>query len=205
MKTVRDLLRDADPLHQEPPPPDGERQRLRQAVVAASSGVANLSSATSRKPLALATVALMLAGIVAVGFQMWSTGGVTLQAAIRFEVRLAEEHPGAELLEARIAGSDRLVYLHREVIVTNEDIAGSRLVEGEGSSSFGVAVEFNATGTRKMRQATAAHIGRPVAILIDGEVVAALVVRGPISSSAVISGDYTQAEAERIADGISMR
>lgn len=206
MKTVSDLLRDADPLHQEPPPPDGERKRLRQAVVAAASGVTNLSSATPRKPVALfATIALLLAGIVAVGVHTWSTGGVTLQAAIRFEVRLAEEHPGAGLREARIAGSDRLVYLHREIIVTNEDIAQSRAVEGEGSSSFGVAVEFTATGTRKMRQATATHIGRPVAILIDGEVVVAPVLRGRIGSSAVISGGYTQAEAERIADGISMR
>ncbi len=31
------------------------------------------------------------------------------------------------------------------------------------------------------------------------------VLRGPISTSAVISGDFTQAEAERIANGISIR
>jgi preprotein translocase subunit SecD len=56
-----------------------------------------------------------------------------------------------------------------------------------------------------MRQATANHIGRPLAILIDGEVITAPVVRGPISTSALISGDYTRAEADRIVNGIVIR
>ena len=58
---------------------------------------------------------------------------------------------------------------------------------------------------RKMRQATANHVGRPMAILIDGVVVMAPVLRVRISTSAVISGDLTQAEAERIVNGISIR
>jgi len=44
-----------------------------------------------------------------------------------------------------------------------------------------------------------------VAILIDGSVVMAPVVRAPIGDSAVISGKYTRAEAERIADGMRLR
>lgn len=56
-----------------------------------------------------------------------------------------------------------------------------------------------------MRQATAAHLSRPVAILIDGKVVIAPVVRSAISSSAIITGDYSRVDAERIANGIGMR
>jgi preprotein translocase subunit SecD len=56
-----------------------------------------------------------------------------------------------------------------------------------------------------MREATADHNGRPLAILIDGTVVAAPVVRGPISTSAVITGRYSDAEAERIVEGIRIR
>ena len=56
-----------------------------------------------------------------------------------------------------------------------------------------------------MRQATAEHIGRPVAILIDGTVVMAPIVRSPIGDSAVISGQFTREEAERIAAGIDGR
>ena len=66
-------------------------------------------------------------------------------------------------------------------------------------------MKFDPAGATKMRQATTTHVGKPVAILIDGEVVVAPVVRTVISSSAVISGDYSRAEAERIIEGIGIR
>lgn len=153
----------------------------------------------------VATVAAIVVGIMAVGSQIWSPGGATLQAAIRFEVRLAEDRPSPGLREARVATSDRVVYLHQEIIVTNDDIEQSSVIQGDGPSRFGVGVQFNAAGTQKMRQATANHVGRPVAILIDGEVVTAPVLRSPISTSAVISGDFTKTEAERIVNGIGLR
>jgi hypothetical protein len=203
MKTVRDLLRDADPLRHEPHGFGEERDRLRRAVVAAASeGPAAFSTWFRTRFALLAAVTLVLIAIMAVGSQIWSRGGATLQAAVRFEVRLAEDGPAAGLREARISGSDRVVYLHQEVIVTNSDIAQSRVVQGDSASRFGVGVEFNAAGAEKMRQATADHIGKPVAVLIDGEVVTAPVLRSPISTVAVISGDYTRAEAERIVNGI---
>ena len=207
MSALRDILRDADPLRHEPGLAEAERARLRQAVVAAASHVTTpTSSSWSRSSLALmAALVLIVAGILAIGSQIWSRGGTTLQAAIRFEVRLAEDQPGLDLREARVDGSDRVVYLHEEIIVTNEDIAQSRVVRGDGPSSYGVGVQFSAAGAEKMRHATAGHIGRPLAILIDGEVVTAPVLRSPISRSAVISGDYTKAEAERIVDGIGIQ
>jgi transposase len=74
----------------------------------------------------------------------------------------------------------------------------------DGPDRFGVSVQFLEAGAQRMRQATAAHLGRPLAILIDGEVVAAPVVRSEIGHAAVISGDFTRADAERIADGIGV-
>ena len=205
MKTVSDILRDADPLRHEPPLHE-ERDRLREAILAAAADVRVSSSAGFRRPLVLvAAIALIVAGIVAIGSKIWSGGGATLQAAVRFEVRLAEAQPTLGLRPARIAGSDRVVYLHPEIIVTNDDIAQSRVVQGNAPSRFGVAVEFDAAGADKMRKATASHIGDHLAILIDGDVVAAPILRARISTSAVISGDFTKAEAERIANGMSIR
>lgn len=206
MNTLSDLLRDADPLRHEPHGMTGDRDRLRQAIVGAAADVSTASSPWIRTRVALlATVALTVLGLVAVGSQIWPHGRATLQAAIRFEVRLAEDQPAAGLREARVGGSGRVVYLHPEIIVTNDDIARSSVVQGGGPSRFGVGVQFNAAGAEKMRQATASHVGRLMAILIDGEVVAAPILRGPISSSALISGDYTRAEAERIVNGIGIR
>jgi hypothetical protein len=205
MKTVSDILRDADPLRHEPHPLE-ERDRLREAILAAASDVGVSSSMGFRGPLVLvATIVLIVAGIVAIGSKIWSGGGATLQAAVRFEVRLAEAQPTLGLRPARIAGSDRVVYLHPEIVVTNDDISESRVIQGNAPSRFGVAVELSAAGAEKMRKATAGHIGGPVAILIDGDVVAAPIVKSAIGNSAVISGDFTKAEAERIANGMSIR
>jgi len=204
MKTVREILRDADPLRHEPERFAGERDRLRQVIVAAS-GDTIPSSTWFRAPIAFLAAIALIVVIAAIGSQIWSHGAATLQAAIRFEVRLAEDHPAAGLREAQIAGSDRVVYLHQEIVVTNDDIEQCSLVEGDEPSRFGVVVEFNGAGTQKMQQATASHEGRPVAILIDGDVVSAPVVRGSIDTTAVISGDYTKAEADRIVNGIGTR
>jgi hypothetical protein len=207
MKTVRDVLLDADPLRHEPHRLEEERDRLRLAVVGSATRVTSPPSPWFHSRVVfLAVLALIVLGIVSVGSQIWSQGGATLQAAaIRFEVRLAEDHPTAGLREARIPGTNRAVYLHREIIVTNSDVAHSTVVQGDGPSRFGVGVQFNATGTEKMRQATAKHVGRPVAILLDGVVATAPVLRSPIDTSAMITGDYTKADAERIVHGIGIR
>jgi hypothetical protein len=204
VKSLKDALQDADPLRDEPHVLEREHDRLRQAVVSASREAVT-PPAGFRTPVAvLAVVAVILVGLV-VGSQIWSHGTATLQAAVRFEIRLAEDHPGAGLREARAAGSDRAVYLHEEVVATNADIARSRVVPGDGPSHFNIAVEFNAAGAQKMQQATADHVGRPMAVLIDGEIVMAPTLRSAISTSALITGDYTRAEAERIVNGIGLR
>ena len=205
METVREILQDTDPLRHELPPGDRERDRIRQTVIAAASGATRASTAYSRAPLAaLAAVALMIIGVLAVGGRSGPRGNATVYAAVRFEVRLAEDHAAAGLREARLS-ADRVVYLHEEIVVTNADIERSTVAQGSSPSRFSVGVRFNAAGAEKMRQATANHVGRPIAILIDGEVVAAPVLRSAISDSALISGDFSQAEADRIVNGIGVR
>jgi preprotein translocase subunit SecD len=63
-------------------------------------------------------------------------------------------------------------------------------------------VIFSEEAAARMLRATEQHLGRPLAILLDGELVAAPVVRSPISDSAVITGRYSRADAERIAAGV---
>lgn len=204
MKSVRDLLRDADPLRHELDPLPGERERLRQAIGSGARGAAIPFRGPSMRVAFLVTAGLVVGAFIAIGSQVWSQRDPMLHAAIRFEVRLAEDQPTPGLEEAQVVGSDRVVYLYNNAIVTNDDIASARVVE-EDTSRFGIAVEFNAAGASRMRQATTTHVGKPVAILIDGEVVVAPVVRTVISSSALISGDYTRAEAGRIVEGIGVR
>ncbi|MEO8484490.1 MAG: hypothetical protein ABI634_19955 [Acidobacteriota bacterium] len=202
MTTLQDRLRDADPIRFAPDQTD-DRIVARQRVLAASRAEAAEIERPrlGRRHAALAVACLAVAGAL-VGSQIWPRGGTALQAAVQFEARLAESQPGGDLRGARITHTAESTYLHRDVIVSNGDVADARVVPGADADHFGVRVEFTPAGAQKMRDATSSHLGQPIAILIDGDVVAAPILRSPIDTTALISGNYTEAEAERIATGI---
>lgn len=197
MKALPDVLRDADPLGYEPRRSDQQRRRILQGMLDAADGDRNRPH---RRFVLAAAAGLTLAGITA-GSRYWSSVAVDLVAAVRFEARLAEE-AAADGLREVVISADRTIYLHPETVVTNSDIAQARVVPGEAASAFNVAITFNADGAAKMFRATQGHLGRPLAILLDGKVVMAPVVRSAIRTAATISGDYSQADAERIVAGI---
>jgi len=196
--TLPELLRDADPLGYEPRQSAHDR-RLRREAVLNSPRVAD--DVPRRSLTRAALVALVFIAIVAGGLY-WSSAGVDVVAAVRFEVRLAEDNFAPGLREAAVAGNGRRIYVHPETVITNSDIAQAQLVQDDASSMFGVSVTFKADGAERMRRATQGHIGKPLALLIDGTVVMAPVVRSPIAAAALINGNYTKVEAERIVAGI---
>jgi hypothetical protein len=206
MTKISDLLRDADPLRHEPTPSDQQNLR-RAAVLAAASGVRAPVGVGSRSRTAVfATVALAAIATAFLGSRVWSVFVGDLQAAaIRFEVKLAEDKPATGLREVKVPDSNRSIYLHEEVIVRNSDIAVARGVPGGRPSEYNVAIEFNSSGAEKMRAATANHIGKPIAILLDGQVVMAPVLRTLIGASARITGNFTRTQAERIVKGIEIQ
>jgi hypothetical protein len=197
------LLRDADPLPHEATRLDAERARIRRTILEITA-IPRPPVAVHRRVPVAATLALAVAGIALLGYLPWVRGTTPILAAVRFEVRLAEDRPTPGLVVERVSASGDVLYLHPEIVVSNDDIADSWVLD-EGTGRFGVAVQLLPAGAERMRRATAAHVNRPVAILIDGRVAMAPVVRSPIGDSAVISGSYTRAEAERIAEGISRR
>jgi hypothetical protein len=206
MKHLRELLQDADPLAQEAAAPSEQRALRRAAVLAAASAPRARAEAASRSRMVVfAAVAVMLIVAVFLGARMWSPFVSDVQAAVRFELRLAEDKPAAGLREAKVADTGRSVYLHAETIVTNSDIASAQAVAGDEPFPYRVSVEFTASGAEKMRAATANHIGKLAAILLDGQVVMAPTLRTPIGASAVITGKFTKAQAEKIAVGIRER
>jgi hypothetical protein len=202
--TLNRLLKDADPLqHEVTPNLDVVLARLRVASTGTSADVATRHG--RRRALALASasavVALFAGWAVAAG---WLPLTTPVTAQVRFEVRLAETSPAAGLYVAQVAGTDRLVYLHPELVVGNDDIADTWVID-DGTARFGVGVRLLPAGAARMRQATTAHVGRPVAVLVDGVVAMAPTVRSPVDETAVISGDFTRDEAARIAAGLQRR
>jgi hypothetical protein len=201
MMNIGELLRDMDPLQHEPTVSSRQRDLQRQAVLAAVSSTYVDPRARSRVAFLVAAAAIVA---LLIGAQVWSPFSPDVQAAVRFEVRLAEDKPAPGLREAKVEDSGRLIYLHQEVVVSNGDIAEARIVP-IGTSRYNVSVTLNKTGADKMHATTSGHIGKVLAILLDGQVVMAPVIRSPIEGSAVITGNLTKAQAERIVNGITRR
>ena len=198
MKDIPDLLRDADPLLHEPPRGAAERQAARRAVLASPP---HARRAPSRRTAIVAVASFAAAGAAA-GWSFWSRAMADVIAAVRFEGRLAETSPAPGLREATVAGTDRTIYLHDDVVVTNGDIAAAHAVPGNTPETFWVALTLTPGGSAKMAGASGGHIGRPMAILLDGHVVMAPTVRSVMSGEAVITGDFTKTEVDRIVAGI---
>lgn len=70
MNDVRDWLKDADPVANEPPLSDADAQRMRRAIVAASDSSSSFAD-WARGSWAVATVAIALT--IAVGMSRWMT------------------------------------------------------------------------------------------------------------------------------------
>lgn len=205
MTHLRDMLRGADPLRHEPDRLAERLAAIRRDVVEAGHGAGRSDTTGPRGRMWAAFAAVVLiVSVLSGGAQLWIRGGATLHAAMRFEVRLAEVSAAPGLQAVTVEQTGRVVHLHPDVIVTNADIADTRIQE-DAASRFGVVVEFTAPAARRLRAVTTAHVGRPMAILIDGAVVAAPVVRSAWAETATLSGDFTRAEAERIAEGIRLR
>jgi preprotein translocase subunit SecD len=124
------------------------------------------------------------------------------EAAVRVELRLAEIEPKEGLIEVIDPYSSKKIFLHKDPLITNQDIIEARVVENDLGEPE-IVVTFSGSAEQKMREATDAHRGKPMAILIDGKVISAPTIRSRIGSSAAIDGKFSRQEAERIARGLA--
>jgi SecDF, P1 head subdomain len=200
MNALRDLLRQADPVAEEGEWSAGVRTRTRQTVLQFNRE--SSAEPQRRSVLTILAVALFLVAGLGMAASLMSPGPVDVIAAVRFEVRMAEEAPGDGLRAAVVADSKRTVYLHRDVVVSNGDIAKAEALRSRVDDSYSLVVMFTADGARKMEAATRDRSGQSLALLIDGEVVTCPTIRATISTTAVVDAHYTKAEADRIVAGV---
>ena len=108
---------------------------------------------------------------------------------------------GAELLPSDTAdasGNVRQFVVRKRVMVS-----GDTLVDAQPSFQDArpvVSFRFDASGAKRFADATSQNVGRLFAIVLDGKVVSAPVIREPIlGGSGVISGNFTVQEVQDLA------
>jgi preprotein translocase subunit SecD len=90
--------------------------------------------------------------------------------------------------------------VQKKTLLTGADLSTARVSIDQTTSEPYVSVEFNAAGARAFGELTAANVGRRLAIVLDGNVHSAPVIRERIpSGQAQITGGFTSEEATDLA------
>jgi preprotein translocase subunit SecD len=89
------------------------------------------------------------------------------------------------------------------VVRRTVEVSGERLVDAQPAFQDGrpiVAFRFDPSGGRKFGQVTSENVGRRLAIILDGKVISAPVIRSAIvGGSGIITGNFTVASADQLA------
>jgi preprotein translocase subunit SecD len=119
----------------------------------------------------------------------------------KLEFRLvADQATGdVDLLPSRDAGGQR-VPVERRIIVEGADLVDAQPAFDQRTHEPIVNFRFNIRGAQRFGQATTENVGRPLAIVLDNEVISAPRIQTPITGgSGQISGRFTVQQANDLA------
>jgi len=106
--------------------------------------------------------------------------------------------PGSELLPSMDPNLSSMVAVKKRIIVSGDDLTNASVSTDEYQKPA-ISFSFNSQGARKFGDATAANIGKPFAIILDGQVVSAPNIRSAITGGqGQITGNFTYQEASEL-------
>ncbi len=110
--------------------------------------------------------------------------------------------PGTELLPGAEAGADgqpRFYVVQKRVMVSGENLVDAQPTFEPGGMPV-VSFRFDSVGAKRFGDATRENVGRLFAIVLDGKVISAPVIRDAIlGGSGIISGSFTAQSAQDLA------
>ena len=117
-------------------------------------------------------------------------------AQSQVEFRLARDAS----FQGAVAGTtpdSRVIHMEPTVLASGPDIRA--VAVDRGQQGYDVLLFIHEAAAARLHQATAGNVGQRIAILVDGAVVLAPVLTGPIGSDIAISGGSTREEAMALA------
>ncbi|MFA4951020.1 protein translocase subunit SecD [Brevundimonas sp.] len=99
--------------------------------------------------------------------------------------------PDSELLPAAEPGGPAAYLVKRRILVSGENLTKAE-VGSDQNRQVAIDFRFDAQGSRRFGEATAANVGKPFAIILDGQVISAPTIISPITGgTGQITGNYT--------------
>jgi len=122
------------------------------------------------------------------------------------EARAGRAPPGTELIPSdspRDLGADgrpRQYLVQRRIAVAGERLTDAQPSTNSQTGEWVVTFKFDGQGARQFGDITRQNVGRPFAVVLDGKVITAPVIREPIlGGSGQISGQFTAQSASDLA------
>jgi preprotein translocase subunit SecD len=110
--------------------------------------------------------------------------------------------PGSQIYHYRkedIEMAGRSILLKKQTLLTGEYLSEARVNFDQRTGRPEVGIKFNTKGSRIFAKITEENIGKRLAIVLDGEVYSAPVIKDKIVGPGVISGNYTDESARNLA------
>lgn len=108
--------------------------------------------------------------------------------------------PGVELLPSIERGSNELYPVRRRAMLEGDRLIDAAATFDQQTGEPVVNFRFDSQGARRFAEITRANVGKPFAIVLDGKVLSAPVIREPITGgSGQISGSFTPRSAQDLA------
>jgi protein-export membrane protein SecD len=86
-----------------------------------------------------------------------------------------------------------------ETVMTGEILRNAAATQDQLLNQWQISFELTGDGSDQFYEYTRTHIGQPLAIVLDGRVLSAPVINAAISDSGVITGQFTEDEAQSLA------
>ena len=90
--------------------------------------------------------------------------------------------------------------LDRPILLTGDRITNADPAPGQTQFDIVVLMNFDSQGRRRFAEITGEHIGEHLAILLDGKIQSAPVIKDKIVGGAQIQGNFTFEEANYLAN-----
>ena len=145
-------------------------------------------------------IAAILLGVTLVAGTAWAQPAPTAPLRVAFRLAADDPVPGWEPLAAASGGVTR--YVSPEVLLDQRSIAAATARAGERGHWI-VDVTMTEAGATLLAAVTRDHVGERLAIVVNGSLMNAPVIRSPITGGrACIAGSFPPEEARRIAAAI---
>ena len=106
------------------------------------------------------------------------------------EIRLGESEKTEGFKKMEIRGTKKTILVSLKSVVSDQHIKKIRIDSIGGHET--VTITFTKEGSKRLSEATGAHLNKPLALLLDGEVIIAPILSSSVSSSIQISAKFTR-------------